>query len=46
MLIHYQGLILSLMVDDRIPVELEEIEIEKNDTEAIEYVPKDKVTLI
>lgn len=34
------------IVKDKEPVELEEIEVEKEPTETIEYVPKDKVTLI
>ena len=34
------------IVKDKEPVELEEIEVEKEPTETIEYVPKDHVTLI
>lgn len=36
----------KLIVKDKEPVELEEIEVEKEPTETIEYVPKDEVTLI
>jgi len=36
----------NTIVKDKEPVELEEIEVEKEPTETIEYVPKDKVTLI
>jgi len=34
------------IVKDKEPVELEEIEVEKEPTETIEYVPKDKITLV
>lgn len=34
------------IVKDKEPVELEEIEVEKEPTETIEYVPKDEITLI
>ena len=34
------------IVKDKEPVELEEIEVEKEPTETIEYVPKDNITLI
>lgn len=36
----------KLIVKDKEPVELEEIEVEKEPIETIEYVPKDEVTLI
>lgn len=34
------------IVKDKIPVELEVIELDKEETETIEYVPKEEVKLI
>lgn len=36
----------NVIVKDKEPVELEEIEVEKEPTETIEYVPKDTITIV